>query len=93
MTDQVIAAHDVDVSYAGTRALNRFTLDVPAASLVAVVGPSGCGKTTALRAIAGFQPIDAGTIEIRGRQVEGPDVNVPPERRRVAPNVPPGRLP
>ena len=83
MTDQVIAAHDVDVSYAGTRALNRFTLDVPAASLVAVVGPSGCGKTTALRAIAGFQPIDAGTIEIRGRQVEGPDVNVPPERRRV----------
>ena len=83
MTDRVIATQGVDVSYAGTPALRGFAIDVPPASLVAVVGPSGCGKTTALRAIAGFQAIDAGTIHIRGRLVDGPGTTIPPERRKV----------
>ncbi len=53
--------------------------------VVALLGPSGCGKTTTLRLIAGFEPQDAGTIEIGGRQVAGPDPGrgEPPERRRV----------
>ncbi|MEQ1573055.1 MAG: ATP-binding cassette domain-containing protein [Vicinamibacterales bacterium] len=34
--------------------------------LVALMGPSGSGKTTVLRAMAGLEPIDAGTIEIDG---------------------------
>jgi iron(III) transport system ATP-binding protein len=53
--------------------------------LVALLGPSGCGKTTTLRLIAGFEPQDAGTIEIGGRLVAGPEPGrgEPPERRRV----------
>ena len=65
------------------RALRRLDLDVAARSLLAVLGPSGCGKTTLLRAIAGFDRPDGGTITIAGRLVAGPDVEVPPERRRV----------
>jgi iron(III) transport system ATP-binding protein len=83
MTAPVISARDLHVSFAGVRALDGFSLDVPTGSLVALLGPSGCGKTTALRSIAGFQQVDAGTIEIRGREVTGSDAFVPPEKRRV----------
>jgi iron(III) transport system ATP-binding protein len=78
-----ISAIDLTVSFDGSPALDGFSLDVPQGSLTAVVGPSGCGKTTALRAIAGFQAIEAGSITIRDRVVMRPGVSVPPERRGV----------
>jgi len=37
-----------------------------------LLGPSGCGKTTVLRAIAGFEPICAGTIRLDGRDIATP---------------------
>ncbi len=57
--------------------------DVPAGSFTALLGPSGCGKTTMLRLIAGFERVDAGTIELNGRLISGPTRHEPPERRRV----------
>ena len=35
--------------------------------VVAVVGPNGSGKTTLLRALAGLQPLTAGTVVVDGR--------------------------
>ncbi len=64
-------------------ALDDFDLVVEGGSIVSLLGPSGCGKTTALRAIAGFEPPDAGTVSIGGRSVFGDGVDVPPEKRRV----------
>src|SRR5690242_7465697 len=40
--------------------------------LVALLGPSGCGKTTLLRIIAGMTQASQGRVEIRGREVTGP---------------------
>lgn len=51
--------------------------------LLALLGPSGCGKTTTLRLIAGFESLDAGSIEIAGQIVAGNGVMIPPEQRRV----------
>jgi iron(III) transport system ATP-binding protein len=70
--------------YGDVRALDGVDLTVPSSDLMAVLGPSGCGKTTLLRCIAGFEPLDAGRIEIDGRQVAEPGRQVAPERRRVA---------
>jgi iron(III) transport system ATP-binding protein len=83
MAAPLISVEGVHVSFGDTKALTNLTLDVPAGGLLALVGPSGCGKTTALRVIAGFQDVDAGSVSIRGRQVLGPDVNVAPEKRNV----------
>jgi len=47
-------------------------LEVREREFVAIVGPSGCGKTTLLNCIAGFEPFDAGTIEIDGEPVREP---------------------
>lgn len=63
--------------------LRGVDLDVPAGSITAILGPSGSGKTTLLRLLAGFTRPDAGTIDIGGRQVDGPGRHVPSERRQV----------
>ncbi|CAI7976858.1 Fe(3+) ions import ATP-binding protein FbpC 1 [Frankia sp. Hr75.2] len=71
-------------SFGSVRALDGLDLVVPAGSLLAVLGPSGCGKTTLLRAVAGFERLDAGEISVRGRTVAGPGVHEPPHHRRAA---------
>jgi iron(III) transport system ATP-binding protein len=48
-----------------------------------LLGPSGCGKTTVLRAIAGFEPVGAGRIELGGRILSAPGRTAPPESRQV----------
>lgn len=51
------------------QALDGLDLEVRTGELLVIVGPSGSGKTTLLRAIAGLDPVDAGTIAIDGRDV------------------------
>lgn len=65
------------------RAVDAVSLDVADGEFVAVLGPSGCGKTTLLRLIAGFDPVDGGTIRIGADQVSGPGRHLPPEERRI----------
>lgn len=60
-------------------ALDGVSLDVDANEFVTLLGPSGCGKTTLLRAIAGFEDLDAGSIRLDGADMAG----VPPFRRPV----------
>jgi len=78
------------VSVAGARkafgervVLEGLSLEVEAGSLTAILGGSGSGKTTLLRLLAGFERVDAGTIALGGRVVDGPRQFVPPERRRI----------
>ncbi|MBS4730486.1 sn-glycerol-3-phosphate ABC transporter ATP-binding protein UgpC [Mycobacterium sp. SM1] len=68
--------------YPGTHrpALDRLDLAVADGELVVLVGPSGCGKTTALRLVAGLEPVDSGRIRIGERDV----TDVDPKDRDVA---------
>ena len=63
--------------------LDGFDLQVPAGHIASLLGPSGCGKTSVLRAIAGFEPVRAGSIHLGDRLLSGPKVHLPPEQRHV----------
>ena len=64
----------------GTMALKGLDLKIRDGEFVVLVGPSGCGKSTALRALAGLQPVNAGTIRIKERDVTDLD----PQSRDIA---------
>ncbi|GAA1963211.1 sulfate/molybdate ABC transporter ATP-binding protein [Microbacterium deminutum] len=51
--------------------------------IVAVMGPSGAGKSTLLAAIAGLVHPDSGRVRVRGVEVTGPRIQVPPARRGI----------
>lgn len=46
--------------------LKDISLEVGQGEVVAILGPSGSGKSTLLRCINHLEPIDSGTIEVRG---------------------------
>ena len=64
----------------GTRAVSDLDLDIDDGEFVVLVGPSGCGKTSALRMVAGLEPISGGRVVIDGEVVN----KLPPKDRDIA---------
>ncbi len=62
---------DVTVRFGPTTAVDDVSLSVAAGTVLAVLGPSGCGKSTLLRAVAGLEPLAAGTVTWDGRDLAG----------------------
>ncbi|MCP5419988.1 MAG: ABC transporter ATP-binding protein [Gammaproteobacteria bacterium] len=81
MTDILLELDHVECRYAERRVVQALSFRIRKGGLVCLLGPSGCGKTTVLRAIAGFMPINAGVIRLRGVLVSAPGSAIPPERR------------
>jgi multiple sugar transport system ATP-binding protein len=61
-------------------AVDALNLDIADGEFMVLVGPSGSGKTTALRMLAGLEPLDGGQVEIGERDV----TFVPPKDRDIA---------
>jgi multiple sugar transport system ATP-binding protein len=64
----------------GVVAVNDLSLEVAPGEFLVLVGPSGCGKTTALRMVAGLEPVTSGEIRINDRVV----TRLPPRSRDIA---------
>ena len=73
----------VSQSYAARQIIADLSFTLPEGAIGCLLGPSGCGKTTALRCIAGFEPIRTGEIRIGGEIVSRPGWMLPAEKRRV----------
>lgn len=76
---------DVEVRHPGRSApsVQGVGLTLRAGEIGVLIGPSGCGKTTLLRAVAGLEPLSAGSVRLAGHLVSGATEHVAPELRRV----------
>jgi spermidine/putrescine transport system ATP-binding protein len=77
--DSVVCRNLVKSFPGGARVLDDLSLAIRRGEFFTLLGPSGCGKTTLLRAIAGFERQDGGTISVQGETLDG----LPPHRRPV----------
>ncbi|OGA95604.1 MAG: ABC transporter ATP-binding protein [Burkholderiales bacterium RIFCSPHIGHO2_12_FULL_61_11] len=80
----------LDVSQLGVRyagsvkpAVDGVSFSLQAGEIGVLIGPSGCGKTTLLRAVAGLERAQAGTIRLAKQIVSSPSAHVPAESRRI----------
>ena len=64
----------------GINAARDVDLAVESGELFVIVGPSGSGKSTLLRLIAGLESLDAGSIHLGNRRIDG----LPPRDRGLA---------
>ena len=73
------------VHYAGRSrpAVNGVSLGLVAGEIGVLIGPSGCGKTTLLRAVAGLERVQRGSILLDRETVSSDKVHIPAELRRI----------
>ena len=66
----MIDVEQIRKNFDGTQALDGFTLHVGAGELFGLVGPNGAGKTTLMKVLSTLLPMDSGTAQIGGLNVD-----------------------
>lgn len=68
---------------AGLPVVDQASFNIEQDEIFALLGPSGCGKTSALRLIAGFEQLDAGTIKLDDKILASGKTHLPPQKRGI----------
>ncbi len=64
-----LAASGLRHSFGGVRVLDGVDLEVVSGEVVGIVGANGCGKTTVVDVLSGVLRVQAGRVELGGRDV------------------------
>jgi len=64
-------------------AVDDCSIEIRPGEFCAIVGPSGCGKSTLLNAIAGFDSLTSGGIELDGEWINRPGMSPRPGPDRI----------
>ena len=67
----VLRVRDVTKKFAGIVALDGVSIEIGEGERVGLIGPNGAGKTTFFNCMLGVIPMDAGTVELDGRDITG----------------------
>jgi len=79
-----LAFEDIRHSFPGNgETLSGITLAAEPGEVLCLLGPSGSGKTTLLRIAAGIEAQSSGRVLMNDREIAGPSVFVPPEKRSI----------
>lgn len=79
----ILEVDDIWLGYEEGCVIRGLSFGLDVGEIGCLLGASGCGKTTALRAIAGFEPLRAGEIRIGHRTASTPAFRLAPEKRSV----------
>ncbi len=82
-TAPLLLLRDLVCGYQEQKVVQELNLHLKQGDIGCLLGPSGCGKTTTLRAIAGFEPVQAGSIELNGEVISRAGFTLAPEKRRI----------
>ena len=66
----MLRARNLRVCHGRVPAVHDVSLSLEEGQILAVVGANGAGKSTVLRALAGLNRIDAGSVELDGRRID-----------------------
>lgn len=78
-----LALKNVSIAYGNHVVAEQISFALNEGEIGCLLGPSGCGKTSLLRAIAGFEPVREGGIELHGKIVSELGKHLPPEQRHI----------
>ena len=78
-----LAFEDIHHSYHSKETIRGISLTAEPGEVLCLLGPSGSGKTTLLRIAAGIEAQTSGRVLLNDREIAGPAVFLPPERRGV----------
>ena len=81
MSEPLLSLQRIACRYDDAVVVDNVSFTLQAGQIACLLGPSGCGKTTTLRAIAGLEPLTAGSIHIAGQEVSRAGNMVAPEKR------------
>lgn len=79
----IVVINEVRKSFGPDEVLKGISLTVGKGDVVCIIGPSGSGKSTLLRCINGLIPIDQGSINLGGIEVNQPNLDKLALRKRV----------
>lgn len=79
----ILNVNNVHVAYGKNEVVKDISFSLKQGEIGCLLGPSGCGKTTLLRAIAGFEPITHGSVDLCDALVSDKKFTMPPEKRNI----------
>ena len=74
---------DIHHHYGKRHILKGLSLQAEPGEVLCLLGPSGSGKTTLLRIAAGIETQTSGRLILNEREISGPDLSLPPEKRGI----------
>lgn len=79
----LLQLRDLACGYGEQSIVQHLNLHLNRGDIGCLLGPSGCGKTTTLRAIAGFEPVHQGEIQLADTVISRAGFTLAPEKRRI----------
>lgn len=68
---EILECRKVSKNFGGLSAVSNVDLSVEAGEIVGLIGPNGAGKTTFFNLISGALPNKSGTINFKGKRING----------------------
>lgn len=81
--EPIIVMTDVHKSFGELEVIKGVSMTVHKGEVVCIIGPSGSGKSTLIRCINALNPINSGSITVRGIEVNDPRLDTLALRREV----------
>ncbi len=81
--EPIVVANDVHKSFGDLHVLKGISMTIKKGEVICIIGPSGSGKSTFIRCINGLNPIEQGSIKVKGIEVNDPKLDKLELRKNV----------